>query len=90
MTTRTFNAENVEASGLDIEGSYSFVSAIGDVELGFKTANISQYEILIKSGGMQDVVGQFNYVYFARSMPETKSVLTAELINGNNRIKEFY
>jgi iron complex outermembrane receptor protein len=90
MTTRTFNAENVEASGLDIEGSYSFISAIGDVELGFKTAKISKYEIPNKSGGMQDVVGQFNYDNFARSMPETKSVLTAELVNGNHRVKAFY
>tara|TARA_X000000950_G_scaffold91313_1_gene114912 strand:- start:861 stop:3572 length:2712 start_codon:yes stop_codon:yes gene_type:complete len=90
LTTRTFNAEKVEASGLDIEGSYSMDTSIGELELGFKTAHISKYEIPNGSGGMQDVVGQFNYDNFARSMPETKSLISAELNNGNHKVKAFY
>ena len=90
MTTRTFNAENVEAAGLDVEGKYAFASIIGDIVLGFKTAHISKYEIPNGSGGMQDVVGQFNYNNFARSMPESKSLLSAELIRGNHTVKAFY
>ena len=90
MTTRTFNAENVEAAGLDVEGKYAFASTIGDIVLGFKTAHISKYEIPNGSGGMQDVVGQFNYNNFARSMPESKSLLSAELIRGNHTVKAFY
>ena len=90
LTTRTFNAEKVEASGLDIEGSYFMDTSIGQLELGFKTAHISKYEIPNGSGGMQDVVGQFNYDNFARSMPETKSLISAELNNGNHKVKAFY
>jgi len=90
MTTRTFNAENVEAAGLDVEGKYAFASTIGDIVLGFKTAHISKYEIPNGTGGMQDVVGQFNYNNFARSMPESKSLLSAELIRGNHTVKAFY
>ena len=90
LTTRTFNAEKVEASGLDIEGSYFMDTSIGELVLGFKTAHISKYEIPNGSGGMQDVVGQFNYDNFARSMPETKSLISAELNNGNHKVKAFY
>lgn len=90
LTTRTFNADKVEASGLDIEGSYSMDTSIGELELGFKTAHISKYEIPNNSGGMRDVVGQFNYDNFARSMPETKSLISAELNNGNHKVKAFY
>ena len=90
LTTRTFNAEKVEASGLDIEGSYFMDTSIGELVLGFKTAHISKYEIPNGSGGMQDVVGQFNYDNFARSMPETKSLISAELNNGNHKLKAFY
>ncbi len=90
LTTRTFNAEKVEASGLDIEGSYFMDTSIGELVLGFKTAHISKYEIPNGSGGMQDVVGQFNYDNFARSMPETKSLISAELNNGSHKVKAFY
>ena len=90
LTTRTFNAEKVEATGLDIEGSYLMDTSIGELVLGFKTAHISKYEIPNGSGGMQDVVGQFNYDNFARSMPETKSLISAELNNGNHKVKAFY
>ena len=90
LTTRTFNADKVEASGLDIEGSYSMDTSLGELELGFKTAHISKYEIPNSSGGMRDVVGQFNYDNFARSMPETKSLISAQLNNGNHKVKAFY
>jgi iron complex outermembrane receptor protein len=42
------------------------------------------------AAGMTDVVGLFNHDNFARSLPETKSVLTASLSNGNHNVTAFY
>jgi iron complex outermembrane receptor protein len=39
---------------------------------------------------MKDVVGLFNHDNFARSLPETKSVLTASLVNGNHNLTAIY
>ena len=47
------------------------------------------YEIPNGSGGMKDVVGLFNHDNFARSMPETKSVITAKLTNGDHNFAAF-
>lgn len=90
LTTKYFNAQNVKASGLDIEGTYEISTSMGDLTLGFKNARISKYEIPNGSGGMKDVVGQFNWDNFARSMPETKSLLSLELVNGDHSLKAFY
>ena len=90
LTTKYFNAENVEASGLDIEAKYDFITPVGDMTVGFKNARISKYEIPDGSGGMKDVVGQFNWDNFARSMPESKSVLSLALVNGDHSLKAFY
>ena len=38
---------------------------------------------------MKDVVGLFNHDNFARSMPETKSVVTARLANGKHNVAAF-
>jgi len=89
VTTEYQNAENVEATGLDIEGSYNFDTAWGQATVGFNTARILSYEIPNGSGGMKDVVGLFNHDNFARSMPETKSVISAKLSNGDHNFAAY-
>ena len=39
---------------------------------------------------MKDVVGLFNQDNFARSLPETKTVISASLTNGNHSMAAFY
>ena len=89
VTTSYFNAENIDASGLDISGSYDFYTALGQATIGFNTAHIMNYEIPNGSGGMKNVVGLFNQDNFARSMPETKTVISGKLNNGNHNIAAF-
>jgi iron complex outermembrane receptor protein len=89
VTTSYFNAENIDASGLDISGSYDFDTALGQATVGFNTAHIMNYEIPNGSGGMKNVVGLFNQDNFARSMPETKMVISGKLNNGNHNVAAF-
>ena len=89
VTTQYLNAENVDAKGLDIEGSYNFDTEWGEASVGFNTARMLSYEIPNGTGGMKDVVGLFNYSNFARSMPETKSVISAKLSNGDHNFAAF-
>ena len=49
-----------------------------------------KYEIPNGSGGMKDVVGQFNYDNFVRSMPENKTIISAQLNSGNHQAAAFY
>ena len=90
LTTKYFNAEKVETSGIDIEAKYDIPSSFGDISLSYKHARISKYEIPDGSGGMKDVVGQFNWDNFARSMPESKSILSFGIKNGSHTLKAFY
>ncbi len=84
------NAENVDASGLDISKvQYNFDTAWGEASVGFETARMMSYEIPNGRGGMKDVVGLFNHDNFARSMPETKSVISAKLSNGDHNFAAF-
>ena len=89
VTTSYFNAQSIDASGLDISGSYDFDTSFGQASIGFNTAHVLNYEIPNGSGGMKDVVGLFNWNNFARSMPETKSVVTARLANGKHNVVAF-
>ena len=89
VTTSYFNAQSIDASGLDISGSYDFDTSFGQASIGFNTAHVLNYEIPNGSGGMKDVVGLFNHDNFARSMPETKSVITARLANGKHNVAAF-
>jgi iron complex outermembrane receptor protein len=89
VTTSYFNAQSIDASGLDISGSYDFDTSFGQASIGFNTAHVLNYEIPNGSGGMKDVVGLFNWNNFARSMPETKSVITARLANGKHNVVAF-
>jgi iron complex outermembrane receptor protein len=90
ITTSYFNAAQIDASGLDFEASYDFDTAYGQANLGFITSHMLGYEIPDGAGGMKDVVGLFNHDNFARSLPETKSVLTASLTNGDHMLTAIY
>ena len=89
ITTSYFNASQIDTSGIDIEASYNFDTSYGQVALGFNSAHMLEYKIPT-AAGMTDVVGLFNHDNFARSLPETKSVLTASLSNGNHNVTAFY
>ena len=89
VTTSYINAAKVDASGLDIEATYSFDTEFGQASVGINTARMLNYEIPNGTGGMRDVVGLFNHDNFARSMPETKSVITAKLNNGDHTFAAF-
>lgn len=89
VTTSYFNAANIDASGLDLEASYNFDTPLGQASVGLNTARMLEYKIPDGSGGSKDVVGLFNHDNFARSMPETKSVITGNLTNGNHNFTAF-
>ena len=89
VTTSYINAAKVDASGLDIEATYSLDTKFGQASVGINTARMLNYEIPNGTGGMRDVVGLFNHDNFARSMPETKSVITAKLNNGDHTFAAF-
>ena len=48
------------------------------------------YEIPAAGGGSKDVLGLFNHDNFARSLPETKTVISASLVNGQHSMSAFY
>ena len=90
VTTRYFNAAKVDASGVDLEAKYNMDTSFGNATFAVNHANIMKYEIPNGSGGMTDVVGRFNYNNFARSMPENKTIISAQLNSGNHQLAAFY
>ena len=89
VTTSYFNAASIDASGFDLEATYSFDTPLGQASIGLNTARMLEYKIPDGAGGTKDVVGLFNHDNFARSMPETKSVITGMLSNGNHNFAAF-
>ena len=90
VTTRYKNASEIDTDGYDIEASYNFESRLGDVTLGINRAHMLSYEIPAAGGGSKDVLGLFNHDNFARSLPETKTVISASLVNGQHSMSAFY
>ena len=89
VTTSYFNAASVETNGFDVEMSYGMDTQIGEMLFGLNATHMLQYEIPV-GGVLTDVVGLFNHDNFARSLPETKTVLSATLTNGNHSMAAFY
>ena len=89
VTTSYINAAKVDASGIDLEATYSFDTQLGEASIGINTARMLNYEIPDGTGGMKDVVGLFNHDNFVRSMPEIKSVITAKLDNGDHTFAAY-
>ena len=83
VTTSYFNAASVETNGFDVEMSYGMDTALGEMLFGLNATHMLQYEIPV--GGVNtDVVGLFNHDNFARSLPETKMVISAALDAGKH------
>ena len=88
VTTSYFNASSVDTNGVDIEMSYGMDTAIGEMLFGLNATHMLQYEIPL-GGVTTDVVGLFNHDNFARSLPETKMVLSAALQSGKHSAAAF-
>ena len=89
VTTKYFNAANVDTNGIDIELNYENNTNFGLLNLGFRATHILEYEIPGSNGSAIDVVGLFNHDNFARSLPETKIVLNTSLSNNNHKVSLF-
>ena len=83
VTTSYFNAASVETNGFDVEMSYGMDTQIGEMLFGLNATHMLQYEIPV-GGVLKDVVGLFNHDNFARSLPETKMVVSAQLRSGKH------
>ena len=88
VTTNYFNASSVETNGFDLEMSYQTDTDAGLLTLGMNATHMLQYEIPI-NGVITDVVGSFNHNNFARSLPETKAVLSANLTTGDHSVSAY-
>ena len=88
VTTPFFNAAFVETDGVDLEMSYNMDTDAGLISLGFNATHYLSYEIPV-AGTRTDVVGLFNHDNFARSLPDTKAVISASLINGPHSVAAF-
>lgn len=88
VTTSYFNAASVDTNGFDVELSYGLDTPIGEMLLGLNATHMLQYEIPV-GGVTKDVVGLFNHDNFARSLPETKMVLSAALQSGKHSAAAF-
>ena len=89
VTTKYFNAANVDTNGIDIELNYENNTNFGLLNLGFRATHILEYEIPGSNGSAIDVVGLFNHDNFARSLPETKIVLNTSLSDNNHKVSLF-
>lgn len=88
VTTKYFNAANVNTSGLDFESTYDFDTSFGQAQVGVNMMHMFEYEIPV-GNSTKDVVGLFNHDNFARSLPDTKAVFHAALNSGNNSLSLF-
>jgi len=88
VTTNYFNASSVDTNGFDLEMSYQTDTDVGLLTLGMTATHMLQYEIPI-NGVITDVVGSFNHNNFARSLPDTKAVLSANLTTGDHSVSAY-
>jgi iron complex outermembrane receptor protein len=88
VTTKYFNAANVNTSGLDFESTYDFDTSFGQAQVGVNMMHMFEYEIPV-GNATKDVVGLFNHDNFARSLPDTKAVFHAALNSGQNSLSLF-
>ena len=89
VTTKYFNAANVDTSGIDLELNYENNTNFGLLNVGLRGTHILEYEIPGSNGSAIDVVGLFNHDNFARSLPETKIILNTSLSNNNHKVSLF-
>lgn len=85
IITNYFNAETIDASGIDFEATYQWALGGGELELKTNVAHILEYEIPL-NGVKTNVAGLFNHNNFARSMPETKGNLSIQWKNDQHSV----
>ena len=85
ISTNYFNAETINATGIDFESSYSRALFSGNLKLSLGIAHYLEYEIPI-NGVKTDVSGEFNRGNFSRSMPKTKGNVSAHWQNENHSL----
>ena len=93
VTTPYYNASYVDTDGIDLELSFNTDLASGLLALGFNATHYLSYEIPIKNANdvyvRTDVVGLFNHDNFARSLPETKAVISANFVSGPHAVAGY-
>ena len=93
VTTPYYNASYVDTDGIDLELSFNTDLASGFLALGFNATHYLSYEIPIKNASnvfvRTDVVGLFNHDNFARSLPETKAVISANFVSGSHAVAGY-
>ena len=93
VTTPYFNASYVDTDGIDLELSFNTDLASGILALGFNATHYLSYEIPVKNANdvyvRTDVVGLFNHDNFARSLPETKAVISANFVSGPHAVNGY-
>ena len=93
VTTPYYNASYVDTDGIDLELSFNTDLASGLLALGFNATHYLSYEIPIKNASnvfvRTDVVGLFNHDNFARSLPETKAVISGNFVSGSHAVAGY-
>ena len=93
VTTPYYNASYVDTDGIDLELSFNTDLASGLLALGFNATHYLSYEIPIKNASnvfvRTDVVGLFNHDNFARSLPETKAVISGNFVSGPHAVAGY-
>ncbi|MGS2718966.1 TonB-dependent receptor domain-containing protein [Paraglaciecola aestuariivivens] len=85
VITNYFNAETIDASGIDFEATYALDVSEGELEFKVAAAHILNYEVPL-NGVSTDVSGLFNHNNFVRSMPKTKGNLSVQWKNDQHSI----
>ena len=55
------NAQSADASGVDLNASYSFDTDWGDWRVGLQAAYFNEYEVTQANGSVTDAVGSYNF-----------------------------
>jgi len=85
ISTDYFNAETIDASGIDFESKYTMDLTSGSIQFGLGLSHYLEYVIPI-NGQKEDVAGEFNRGNFARSLPETKGNVSAHWLNDSHSV----
>lgn len=85
ISTDYFNAASIDASGIDLEATYTTDLAIGTLKLSAGWSRYLKYEVPV-NGETIDAVGSFNFGNFVRSMPEDKGSFSAHWQNDHHSV----
>ena len=81
------NAQSADASGVDLNASYSFDTDWGDWRVGLQAAYFNEYEVTQANGSVTDAVGSYNFSNtVARPLPELLWNATLSWSKGSHRV----